>query len=92
MEKPHLDNDKLHEIRNNTDWRKLFLELGLERDDKKSKSDDWWARSPFSKEKEASFHINEKGFYCFSSKEKGGAHTFVPNAKGVPSGVSAACQ
>ena len=67
-----INNEDLRIIRSNTDWKKLFQVLGLERDPKKSSPDDWWAKSPFTEETNPSFHINENGFYCHSSKEGGG--------------------
>lgn len=67
-----INNDQLREIRRNTDWKKLFEVLGLQKDEKKSTIEDWWALSPFTEEENSSFHINDKGFYCFSSNEKGG--------------------
>lgn len=75
--KPHLNNEKLKSVRDNADWKRLFEALGLKRDEKKSTPDDWWAVSPFSNEKEPSFHINDKGFYCFSTKESGGVIELV---------------
>lgn len=70
--KPHINNEQLREIRNHADWKKLFEALGLQKDPKKSTDSDWWALSPFTTETEASFHMNDKGFYCFSTKESGG--------------------
>jgi len=67
-----IDNEALREIRNNTDWKRLFDVLNLEKDPKKSTENDWWAKSPFTEETKPSFHINDNGFYCFSTKEKGG--------------------
>lgn len=55
----------------------MFDVLGLQRDPKKSKPDDWWSVSPFANETEPSFHINDKGFYCFSTKESGGVIELV---------------
>ena len=77
MRKPHLNNDKLREVRSNADWRKLFDALGLKRDPHKSSADDWWAKSPFTDERDPSFHINDKGFYCFSTQESGGVIELV---------------
>lgn len=67
-----INTEELRTIRSNTDWKKLFQALGLERDPKKSSPDDWWAKSPFTEETKPSFHLNENGFYCFSTKESGG--------------------
>lgn len=75
--KPHINNEQLREIRNHADWRKLFAALRLTKDVKKSTDSDWWALSPFTNETEASFHINDKGFFCFSTKEQGGAVELV---------------
>jgi hypothetical protein len=72
MKTPFLDNNDLSQIRRTADWRKLFQALQLERDEKKSKTDDWWAQSPLTAENSASFHINDKGWFCFSSHEGGG--------------------
>jgi len=67
-----IDQNKLRTIRDSTDWQKLFLALGLVADPKKSKPNEWWCLSPFTDEKTASFHISEKGWYCWSSKKGGG--------------------
>jgi hypothetical protein len=72
MKPPFLDNDALSQIRRTADWKKLFQTLNLEKDERKSKTDDWWARSPLTAENSASFHINDKGWFCFSSHEGGG--------------------
>lgn len=73
MDRPSfIDNRLLKEIRDNADWRKLFSELGLVRDEHRSKINDWWARSPLSDEKTASFHINDDGWYCHSTAQGGG--------------------
>lgn len=66
-----ITNEMLREIRNNTDWRALFDFLGLSRD-RKSTEADWWAVSPLNPdEKHASFHMNDKGWKCFSTEESG---------------------
>lgn len=67
-----INNAALREISQNADWKKVFLALGLERDPKKSRENDWWCCSPFSNEKTPSFHINSKGWYCHSSRTGGG--------------------
>ena len=69
---PHfINNGMLKEIRDHTDWRALFAYLGLTRD-RKSTESDWWAVSPLNpEEKHASFHINDKGWTCFSTDESG---------------------
>lgn len=67
-----IDNEALREIRANTDWRRLFAVLGLVRDEKKSKEHDWWALSPLGQETDASFHVNDKGWYDFGRGLGGG--------------------
>jgi DNA primase len=75
---PFITATMLSKIRVNADWRALFPALGLEKDETKSKPDDWWAKSPFNpNERHASFHINDKGFCCFSSGETGGTVELV---------------
>lgn len=78
MNRPFLDNEALSQIRRTADWRKLFQVLNLEKNEKKSKTNDWWAKSPFKPtERTASFHISDKGFKCFSSNEGGGVIELV---------------
>jgi hypothetical protein len=78
MKKPFLGNDALSKIRRTANWQKLFQVLNLEKDEKKSKTNDWWAKSPFTNgERTASFHLSDKGFYCFSSNESGGVIELV---------------
>jgi hypothetical protein len=68
-----IDNERLHEIRQNTDWRALFGVLKIEKDSRKSRENDWWGKSPFAREERtASFHINNDGWYCFSTNQGGG--------------------
>lgn len=75
---PHLTPAELDEIRRTTNWRLLFAALGLQRDEHKSKPDDWWARSPFKpEERTASFHINDAGWFCFSTGHGGGVIELV---------------
>lgn len=70
---PFLDADRLREVRQNTDWRKLFSALDVSKDEKKSKQHDWWGKSPLKPgEKDASFHVNDKGWYCHSTGRGGG--------------------
>jgi len=70
---PRIDNERLREIRQNTDWQALFGALRIEKDEKKSRENDWWGKSPFSPgEKTASFHLNSEGWYCFSTHQGGG--------------------
>jgi len=78
-----IDNERLREIRCATDWRSLFLTLQLKKDEQKSTEDDWWAISPFSpNEARASFHFNDKGWYCHSTGQGGGVVELVQNLKG----------
>ena len=70
--KRFLTNDALRDIRNRTDWRALFVALGIPKDDRRSKEDDWWGLSPLADERSASFHMNDRGWYCFSTNESGG--------------------
>lgn len=74
---PFIDNEKLREIRANTDWQRLFVALDIRKDEKRSRPDDWWGWSPFSEEKTPSFHLNNRGFYCFSTRESGGVIELV---------------
>lgn len=67
----------MSEIRRNADWRRVFDALGLARDERRSKVDDWWARSPFADDRTPSFHINDGGWYCFSTAEGGGVLELV---------------
>jgi hypothetical protein len=75
--KAYITSEVLRTIRDNTNWKLLFQFLDLEKDEKKSKPDDWWAKSPFKDEKTASFHINDKGFFCFATQESGGVIELV---------------
>ncbi len=86
-----LDDDALSEIRRTADWRKLFQMLNLEKDEKKSKQNDWWARSPLTAEKTASFHMNERGWFCFSSNEGGGVIELVQKVVRFRSGHVLSC-
>jgi hypothetical protein len=72
-----ITNKMLSEIRRNADWQALFHALGLEQDSKKSKPDDWWSCSPLSDEKTASFHLNARGWHCFSTNQGGGVVELV---------------
>jgi len=72
-----ITNKMLSEIRHNADWKKLFEALGLERDPKKSKAEDWWCCSPFSNEAVPSFHMNGRGWHCFSTNRGGGVVELV---------------
>lgn len=76
-----INKEQLKEIRDNADYYKIFAWLGLEPDRKKSRGGDLWARSPFTEEKTASFHLNERGFYCHSQKVGGGIIELVQEIK-----------
>ena len=70
---PHLTGPDLHELRQTANWKKLFDLLGVEKDAKKSRDHDWWGKSPLNpQENTASFHINDKGWYCHSTGQGGG--------------------
>lgn len=77
-ERPFINRYTLNEIRQTADWQRAFLSLGLTRDERQSKPDDWWAKSPFNPdEKTASFHMNvdPRGggrWYCHSTGQGGG--------------------
>ena len=77
-ERPFINRDTLNEIRASADWQKAFAALGLIRDERQSKPDDWWAKSPFNPdEKTASFHMNADPlgggrWYCHSTGQGGG--------------------
>lgn len=88
--KRFIDKDSLQVIRNSTDWREVFQTLGFERS-KKSTENDWWALSPFTQEKTASFHINEKGWYCHSSGQGGGIIELVQKVIGDRTGQTMNC-
>ena len=73
-------------VRRNTDWQATFKALGLVKDDRRSREDDWWCRSPFSPdEKTPSFSVNpEKQFYyCFGCGAGGNALGFVMDYENV---------
>ncbi len=78
----------LNEIRQTADWQKTFLSLGLIRDERQSRPNDWWAKSPFSPdEKTASFHMNgdpQGGgrWYCHSTGQGGGLLDLVQALQG----------
>ena len=59
-----------------------FEALGLQRT-KGGNEDDWWAHSPFSEDKTASFHISDKGWYCHSTKQGGGVIELVQAIRGI---------
>ena len=73
-----LSNDDLTAIRQTSDWRQLFNILQIEKDPKKSREQDWWGMSPFNPaERTASFHINDRGWYCHSTGQGGGVIELV---------------
>lgn len=73
MNRLYLDNEQLKGVRDGVDWRRLFEHLGIRKDEKRSSPDDWWGTSPFSpEEKNASFHMNDNGWYCHSTTQGGG--------------------
>jgi hypothetical protein len=75
---PRLTAEHLSTIRQHTDWRQLFTALGIQKDPQKSNDHDWWGKSPFHpEERTASFHINDKGWYCHSTGQGGGAIELV---------------
>lgn len=78
MTAPHLSAANLTQIRQYADWRRLFQVLQIEKDPKKSREHDWWGKSPFSSaERTASFHINDRGWYCHSTGQGGGSIELV---------------
>lgn len=87
-ERPFINRDTLNEIRASADWQKTFLALGLTRDERQSRPDDWWAKSPFNpEEKTASFHMNNdpRGggrWYCHSTGQGGGLLDLVQTIHG----------
>lgn len=74
---PFLTADDLAEIRRQTDWPALLTALGIRIDPRRSKEGDLWAHSPFADDRTASFHVTDKGWYCFSSGQGGGALELV---------------
>ncbi len=62
-----ITRDMLREIRENSDWREVYIALGIEKDEKRSNDREWWGRSPFTDENTPSFHMNDRGWYCHSS-------------------------
>ena len=80
---PFLTADDLAEIRRHTDWPALLTALGIVPDPRRSKEGDLWAHSPFAEDRQASFHVTEKGWYCFSSGQGGGALELVQQLRGL---------
>lgn len=67
-----IDKKALLQIKQNADWQATFEALGLVKDPKRSKPHDWWALSPLTIEKTASFHMNHNGWFCHSTNQGGG--------------------
>lgn len=86
-----IDNKMLRIIRDNADWQAAFRAFGLARDDQKSKEGDWWSCSPLADEKTASFHINGKGWFCFSTNQGGGMVELVQKVLERRTGRSVNC-
>jgi DNA primase len=80
---PFLTADDLQEIRRQTDWPGLLQALGIRLDPRRSKPGDLWAHSPFSEDRKASFHVTDKGWYCFSTAQGGGALELVQQTQGL---------
>lgn len=85
MDKRFLDTGALETLRETADWQVICQVLGLECDEKRSKPDDWWMRSPFSEDKTASFHIkpNDGIWYCFSTRQGGGVIELIQKLEGL---------
>ena len=85
MAKRFLDTGALETLRATADWRAICQALGLERDEKRSRPDDWWMRSPFSEDKTASFHIKPADgvWYCFSTRQGGGVIELIQRLEGL---------
>ncbi len=81
---PRLTSDHLTQLRQNADWRRLFEALQIEKDQGKSRDNDWWGKSPFKPDEHtASFHINDRGWYCHSTGQGGGTLELVQRMHGV---------
>ena len=75
--------DDLDRIRADIDWRALFEGLGLQRDETRSKPEDWWAVTPFGDSGKVSFHMRPGGvWYDFSVRAGGGPIELVQGLKG----------
>lgn len=65
---PYFHREQLSHIRRSADWRRLFQVLSIEKDPTHSTEADWWGRSPFRPEEHtASFHMNDRGWYCHAT-------------------------
>lgn len=81
----HIPKWALSQVRDNCNWQSLFFSLGLVREksrrqgsQKANDQNDWWAISPLNpNEKDPSFHITPKGWYCFSTQQGGGVLELV---------------
>jgi DNA primase len=85
MPKRFLDTTALETLRKTTNWETVCQVLRLERDDKRSKGNDWWMRSPFSEDTTPSFHIKPGDgiWYCFSTRQGGGVIELVQKLEGL---------
>lgn len=79
MARRFIDVSALDTLRRNADWNAVCAALGIKPDPKRSKPEDWWARSPFSEDATPSFHIkpNDGVWYCFSTRQGGGVIELV---------------
>ena len=78
-----LNAEDLDQIRATVDWQALFHGLRLQKAERRSKPDDWWAFSPFHDEKTPSFHMRPGGvWYDFSVGEGGGPIELVQRLEG----------
>jgi hypothetical protein len=64
----YFHREQLTHIRRSADWRRLFQVLSIEKDPTHSTEADWWGKSPFRPDEHtASFHMNDKGWYCHAT-------------------------
>jgi hypothetical protein len=82
--------EMLREIRDHADWRRVFEALGLQRT-RGGNENDWWAHSPFSEDRHPSFHIGERGWYCWSTGQGGGVIELVQKVMGNRLGKEMNC-
>lgn len=68
-----INREQLKEIWQNADWKRVIDEFGLKVDSKRRcRSDEIWIKSPFTKENNASVHLNtEKNIFKDFSSGKG---------------------
>lgn len=77
-----LKPDDLNAIRAHVDWQGVFIGLNIEKDQKRSKPQDWWGYSPFHNENTPSFHMGAGGlWYDFSLSEGGGVIELIQKLK-----------